>query len=377
MAKNEEKNEGVKIKVVGIGGGGCNAVERMLESGIEGVEFIAINTDLQALERSHATNRIQIGPTLTKGLGSGGDPEKGRAAAEESKNEVRKALDGADMVFIAAGLGGGTGTGGAPLVAEVARELGALSVAVVTKPFRFEGVRRVKLAEQGLENLMGHVDTVIAIPNDRIKEVVEMKATMAEAFRKVNEVLHHGVQGLVEIITKAGNINVDFEDVRTIMQNAGPALMGIGYGVGQDRAIQAAESAVRNKLVDVDIKGAKGVLVNIACSDDMTISEFNEAMTFIQSLCDQNDANIITGYVIDPSLQGELRITLLATGFDPTSHQQRLVVDTALGDRSEDTSVKVQDRAVTAVRDHATTPVVDATDYEVPAFIRENRPRQV
>ncbi len=380
MAKSEEKRAGVSIKVVGIGGGGCNAVERMLESGIESVEFIAINTDSQALDRSHAQTRIQIGPTLTKGLGSGGDPEKGRAATEESKNEVRKALDGADMVFIAAGLGGGTGTGGAPLVAEIARELGALSVAVVTKPFQFEGSRRVRLAEEGLKGLMGRVDTVIAIPNDRIREVVEMKTTMSEAFRKVNEVLHHGVQGLVEIITKAGTMNVDFEDVKTIMSNAGPALMGIGYGVGQERAIQAAESAVRNKLVDVDIQGAKGVLVNIACSEDLTLNEFNEAMTYIRSLCDPEDANIITGYAIDPDLEGTIRITLLATGFDPSSHHQRISADTAFAvvDKNDEAVPTMKERiTVGANRDQVTPTVVDDADFEIPAFIRENKPRQV
>jgi cell division protein FtsZ len=304
------------IKVVGVGGGGGNAVQRMIESGIKGVEFLVMNTDVQVLDLSPATKKVQLGANLTRGLGAGGSPETGKAAAEESKAEIRKVLEGADMVFITAGMGGGTGTGAAQVVADVSQELGALTVAVVTKPFKFEGPRRERLAESGIAGLLPKVDTIITIPNDKILNVVERKTTLKEAFRVADDVLRQGVQGISDIITIAGEINVDFADVRAVMKNQGPALMGIGYGMGEHRALQAAKSATSSPLLEQTIYGAKALLVNITAGEDMTLAETSEAMDFIYSLCDQDEVNIIFGTVTDPSLEGTVRISVLATGFE-------------------------------------------------------------
>lgn len=309
------------IKVIGVGGGGSNAVNRMIEAGIKGVEFIAMNTDIQVLDLSNATKKVQLGTTLTRGLGAGGNPEVGKAAAEESKNEIRKVLEGADMVFITAGMGGGTGTGAASVVAELAREIGALTVAVVTRPFGFEGAKRGKLAIQGVNGLTGRVDTIIVIPNDKLMSVVERRTTLKEAFRVADDVLRQGVQGISDIITIPGQINVDFADVRAVMSNAGPALMGIGYGIGEGRALQAAESATNSPLLEQTIHGAKGLLVNITSGDDLTLSEASEAMDYIQSLCDEVEANIFFGTVVDAEMENSVRITVLATGFDPDSNE--------------------------------------------------------
>jgi cell division protein FtsZ len=309
------------IKVIGVGGGGSNAVNRMMETGIRGVDFIAKNTDVQVLDTSPAPTKVQLGESLTRGLGAGGDPEKGKGAAEESKQEIRRALEGADMVFVTAGMGGGTGTGAAPIVAELAREIGALTVAVVTRPFGFEGPRRSKLADKGVSSLMGMVDTIITIPNDRLLSVAEKKTPLTEAFRIADDVLRQGVQGISDIITIPGQINVDFADVRAVMANAGPALMGIGYGVGEQRAIQAAQSATNSPLLEQTIHGARGLLVNLTSSDDLTLAEANEAMGYIQDLCDVAEANIFFGTVIDPTMEGTVRITVLATGFDPYSRE--------------------------------------------------------
>jgi len=307
------------IKVVGVGGGGGNAVQRMIESGIQGVEFIVMNTDVQVLDRSPATKKVQLGINYAKGLGAGGDPASGRASAEESKADIRKALEGADMVFITACMGGGTGTGAAEVIADVAQEMDALTVAVVTKPFKFEGVRRERRAEEGIKSLLPKVDTIITIPNDKILSVVERKTTLQEAFRVADDVLRQGVQGISDIITIPGEINVDFADVRAVMKNQGPALMGIGYGVGEHRALQAAKSATSSPLLEQTIHGAKALLVNITASDDMTLAETSDAMNFIHELCDQEEVNIIFGTVTDPSLEGTVRISVLATGFDPNA----------------------------------------------------------
>jgi cell division protein FtsZ len=287
----------------------------MLASGIQGVEFIAMNTDVQALEQSSAPIKLQLGSNLTRGLGAGANPEIGRGAAEESRNEIRRVLEGADMVFVTAGMGGGTGTGAAAVVAELAKEIGALTVAVVTKPFLFEGARRRKLAEQGITALMGRVDTLITIPNDKLLSVVEKKTTMVDAFRVADDVLRQGVQGISDIITIPGQINVDFADVRAVMQNAGPALMGIGLGVGEQRALQAAQSATNSPLLEQTIHGARGLLVNITSSDDLTLAETTEAMSYIEQLCDADEVNIFFGTVVDPSMEGTVRVTVLATGF--------------------------------------------------------------
>ncbi len=327
---NVEKINSAVIKVIGVGGGGSNAVNRMLEAGIQGVEFIAMNTDKQVLEKSSATNKVQLGVNLTRGLGAGGNPEIGKSAAEESKNEIRKSLEGADMVFITGGMGGGTGTGAAPVIADLAREIGALTVAVVTRPFAFEGPRRAKLAEQGITSLIGRVDTMITIPNDRLMSVVEKKTTLTEAFRVADDVLRQGVQGISDIITIPGVVNVDFADVRAVMSNAGPALMGIGYGLGEQRAMQAARSATSSPLLEQTIFGAKGLLVNITSSDDLTLAEANEAMNFIQSLCDEEEANIFFGLVTDPTMESSVRITVLATGFNPYTSEGRKVAQANL-----------------------------------------------
>ncbi len=327
---NVEKINSAVIKVIGVGGGGSNAVNRMLEAGIQGVEFIAMNTDKQVLEKSTATNKVQLGINLTRGLGAGGNPEIGKSAAEESKNEIRKSLEGADMVFITGGMGGGTGTGAAPVIADLAREIGALTVAVVTRPFAFEGPRRAKLAEQGITSLIGRVDTMITIPNDRLMSVVEKKTTLTEAFRVADDVLRQGVQGISDIITIPGVVNVDFADVRAVMSNAGPALMGIGYGLGEQRAMQAARSATSSPLLEQTIFGAKGLLVNITSSDDLTLAEANEAMNFIQSLCDEEEANIFFGLVTDPTMESSVRITVLATGFNPYTSEGRKVAQANL-----------------------------------------------
>jgi cell division protein FtsZ len=305
-----------RIKVIGCGGGGTNAVNRMIEAGLTGVEFIAMNTDIQVLDLSTADYKLQLGENLTRGLGAGGTPDVGRGAAEESKSDIKKALEGADMVFVTAGMGGGTGTGAAPVIAEIAKELGILTVAVVTKPFKFEGPRRARLAEEGVDNLRDKVDTVIIIPNDRLIGVVEKRAAITEAFREADDVLRQGVQGISDIITIPGIINVDFADVRAVMLNAGTALMGIGVGHGDHRAMEAAQAAISSPLLETSIEGARAALINITGGSDITLAEFTEAAELVMAAMDKEDANIIYGLVQDPRLEDEVRITVLATGFD-------------------------------------------------------------
>jgi len=317
------------IKVLGIGGGGSNAVNRMIEANIQGVEFIAMNTDVQVLELAKAPTKIQIGANLTRGLGAGGNPEVGKNAAEESRNQIREILSDADMVFITAGMGGGTGTGAAPIIAELAKEANALTIAVVTKPFTWEGAKRRKIAEEGISALSEIVDTIICIPNDRLLPVVDRRTTLIESFRVADDVLRQGVQAISDIITIPGMINVDFADVRAIMSNAGPALMGIGYGTGEHRAQQAAQSAVSNPLLETTIEGATRLLVNITASEDITLAEANEAMMFIQNLAASDAANIIFGTVLNKELDGEVRITVLASGFDQTTAMGRKALQTA------------------------------------------------
>jgi cell division protein FtsZ len=306
---------GARIKVIGVGGGGGNAVNRMIDAGIEGIEFVVANTDLQALKRSHASVKIQLGGRLTKGLGAGADPEVGRQAALEDTDKIIEVLEGADMVFVTTGLGGGTGTGGAPIVASLATELGALTVAVVTKPFLFEGRRRLQQAEQGLNELHESVDTVITIPNERLFGAVPQGASFADAFRAADDVLRQAVQGISDLITVPGFINLDFADVRTIMQGMGMALMGTGYARGENRAIEATQEAISSPLLEeASIKGAKGVLINITGGPDLTLVEVNEAATIVRQEADE-DANIIFGHVIDESMADAMKITVIATGF--------------------------------------------------------------
>lgn len=307
-----------KIRVVGLGGGGSNAINSMIASQhIQGVEFIVINTDAQALMASQSPQKIQIGEELTRGLGSGGDPEVGRQAAEESEDKIREALAGSDMVFLTAGMGGGTGTGAIPVAAKIAREVGALTVGVVTKPFGFEGTRRMLNAEDGIENLKDKVDTLIVIPNQRLLDVVDRKMKLTDAFRVADSVLGQGVQGISDLIVMPGLINVDFADVKAIMSNAGSALMGIGTGTGENRAQIAARTAISSPLLEISIEGAKGVLFNIIGGDDLTMTEVDEAAKVIAQAADP-DANIIFGATIDEGMVDQVKITVVATGFDET-----------------------------------------------------------
>jgi len=303
------------IKVVGVGGGGCNAVNRMVQARITGVEFVGVNTDAQALQRCDAETRIRIGDRISRGLGVGGDPDRGRAAAEESREELKDALKGADMVFITAGMGGGTGTGGAPLVAGVAKDIGALTVAVVTRPFGFEGAKRRQQAEQGISQLGDEVDTLIVIPNDRLLAVCDQKATVSQAFTMADDVLRQGIQGIADVITTPGDINLDFADVRRIMSDAGPALMAIGRAEGENRAVEAAQAAISSPLLDVNIHGARGVLFNVSSSGTMGLHELNMAAQVIAEVVDP-EAEIIFGTSTDSDLNEEVKITLIATGFD-------------------------------------------------------------
>lgn len=303
------------IKVLGVGGGGSNAVNRMIEEGMGGVDFVVVNTDAQALLSSKAKTRVRIGDKLTRGLGAGGNPEIGRKAAEESADELYEVLRGSDMVFITCGMGGGTGTGAAPIVAQAARELGALTIGVVTRPFTFEGARRIQAAESGIEALKGQVDTLIVIPNDRLLQIVDKRASLQDAFSMADDVLRQGIQGISELITIPGLINLDFNDVRAIMSEGGAALMAVGRATGEDRARQAAELAISSNLLDVTIDGARGILFNVTGGPDMSLFEVNEAAAIIKETA-HPDVNLIFGAVIDENMGDEVRITVIATGFE-------------------------------------------------------------
>ncbi|MFC1928987.1 cell division protein FtsZ [Chloroflexota bacterium] len=314
MAKSSFSPSPAKIKVIGLGGGGCNAITRMVQEEIRGVEFIAMNTDAQAMALTEAPIRVQLGERLSRGLGVGGDHVNGQKAAEESRDEIKDAASGADMVFITCGMGGGTGTGAAPVVAEVAKQSGALTIAVVTKPFAFEGTHRCKVAEEGITNLLGKVDTLIIIPNDRLLDLCDQKTGVDNAFKLADDVLRHGVQAISEVITVPGMINLDFADVKAVMKDAGPAWMSMGRGSGQNRAVDAAKEALASPLLDVSATGSKGVLFNVVGSSSLTLYEVNEAANVIRQAVDP-EANIIFGVAHDPSMDKEIRITLIATGF--------------------------------------------------------------
>ncbi|OPX88362.1 MAG: Cell division protein FtsZ [Pelotomaculum sp. PtaB.Bin104] len=314
------------IKVIGVGGGGNNAVNRMISAGLKGVEFIAVNTDAQALHLAQANQKIQVGVKLTKGLGSGGNPDIGQKAAEESRDEIIQALRGADMVFVTCGMGGGTGTGAAPVVAEVAKELGALTVGVVTKPFTFEGRKRASQAENGIDILKSKVDTLITIPNDRLLQVIDKHTSIVEAFRIADDVLRQGVQGISDLIAVPGLINLDFADVKTIMRETGSALMGIGSAVGDNRATEAARVAISSPLLETSIEGARGVLLNITGGTSLGLFEVNEAAEIIAQAADP-EANIIFGAVIDENMEEEVRVTVIATGFDQVSRKKEPKAD--------------------------------------------------
>ena len=320
MSSQSLENDGIaRIKVVGVGGGGCNAVTRMFKERVQGVEYLGVNTDAQALMRSEVPMRIRMGDKLTRGLGVGGNPEVGRESAEESRDEIYESVKDSDMVFIAAGMGGGTGTGAAPIVAEIAKEAEALTIAVVTKPFGFEGTKRKKLAEEGIAKLKDKVDTLIVIPNDRLFSVCDETVTMANAFRLADDVLRQGVQSIAELVTVPGEINLDFADIKTVMSNAGPAWMSIGRGSGQNKAVDAAKAAVSSPLLDVSIDGAKGILFNVSGGSDLSLMEVEAAADVIRSAADP-DANIFFGLVTDIKMEDEVKITLVATGF-PTAEE--------------------------------------------------------
>jgi len=314
VAKTSYVPSGAKIKVVGCGGAGCNAITRMVRGGVRGVEFIAMNTDAQHLEVTEAATRIHLGERLTRGLGAGGDHMVGQKAAEESREEIKQAISGADMVFVTAGMGGGTGTGSIPMVAQIAKQSGALTIAVVTKPFAFEGTHRSQVAEEGVLNLVDKVDTLIIIPNERLFELCDPKTGVDGAFQMADEVLFHGVQAIAEVVTVPGLVNLDFADVKTIMKDAGPAWMSLGHGSGQNRAVEAAKEALASPLLDVSIDGAKGVLFNIAGGSNFTLFEVNGAADVIRQSVDP-EANVIFGVVLDPAMGNDVRMTLIATGF--------------------------------------------------------------
>ncbi|MBI2830979.1 MAG: cell division protein FtsZ [Chloroflexi bacterium] len=314
MAKSNFCASPAKIKVIGCGGGGSNAITRMVRQGIQGVEFIAMNTDAQALAVTEAPVRVQLGEKLTRGLGAGGDHNVGKKAAEESKDEIREIISGADMIFVTCGMGGGTGTGSAPVVAELAKQSGALTISVVTRPFTFEGTHRNKVAEEGIQNMVGKADTLIIIPNDRLLELCDQKTGVDNAFKMADDVLTHGVQAIAEVITVPGIINLDFADVKAVMKDAGPAWMSIGNGTGKDRAVMAAKEALASPLLDVSITGARGVLFNVVGGTTLTLFEVNEAAEIIKAAVDP-EANIIFGVAHDPGMNEDVRITLIATGF--------------------------------------------------------------
>ena len=355
------------IKVVGVGGAGTNAVNRMIEEGVAGVHFVAMNTDAQALKQSKAPMRLPLGGDSTRGLGAGGDPQVGEAAARESEKLIQAELEGCDMVFITAGMGGGTGTGAAPVVAEVARRMGILTVGVVTKPFLFEGPRRRRLAQEGSARLKEHVDTLITVPNDRLLEFVEKKATMQQAFSAADDVLRQGVQGLSDIIMLPGVINVDFADVRSVMKDAGVALMGLGRGVGEQRARVAAQNAASSPLLETNIQGAKKILVNISAGSDFSIGEAHEAMEYIMQFADAEDADIIMGHVLKSESVGEVTVTLLAAGMPGTT--------ATMTDREVFPTVATAPSIPAANRAGVVPQPIqlDEIDLDIPTFLRRQR----
>jgi cell division protein FtsZ len=358
------------IKVIGVGGGGTNAVNRMVDSGIRGVEFVAVNTDRQALILSKAASKIQIGEKITRGLGAGANPDIGAQAAEESKSEITEALRGADMVFVTAGMGGGTGTGAAPIVAAAARELGILTIGVVTKPFTFEGKKRLSQAERGIESLKGKVDTLVVIPNDKLLQIIDRRTSIVEAFKMADDVLRQGVQGISDLIAVPGLVNLDFADVKTIMLNTGMAHMGIGRASGENRAEEAAKAAINSPLLETSIEGARGVLLSITGGTDLGMFEVNTACELVQKSIDA-DANIIFGVVIDESMGDEMAVTVIATGFDkdriPQSSVERILKE-GMPQSSSRSS-----RFFEAVKSSSN----DKGDLEVPKFLRSNGSKKI
>ncbi len=353
------------IKVIGVGGAGNNAVNRMVESGIKGVEFIAVNTDEQILEKSKAGTTIQIGEKITKGLGAGANPDIGAQSAEENKSEITEALRGADMVFVTAGMGGGTGTGAAPIVASVAKEMGILTIGIVTKPFTFEGKKRLSQAERGIESLKGKVDTLVVIPNDKLLQIIDRKTTMVEAFRMADDVLRQGVQGISDLIAIPGLVNLDFADVKTIMLNTGMAHMGIGSASGENRAEDAAKQAIQSPLLETSIEGARGVIINITGGNDLGLHEVNTAAELVQRSVDP-EANIIFGAVIDENMNDEISITVIATGFENDSPVS------TLGSGVDKIVSKAWDKKISSIPS-STENSSNPNDLDIPSFLRKNK----
>lgn len=365
-----------KIKVVGVGGGGGNALNRMIDSDLENVEFIAINTDAQALYYNNAPHKINIGKAVTKGLGAGSNPEVGKRAAEESSEEIRAALEGCDMVFVTAGMGGGTGSGAAPVVAEIAKEMGALTVAIVTKPFTFEGKMRMKHAGQSLEVLRERVDTLIVIPNDKILNIIDKKTPLTDAFTIVDDVLRQGIQGISDLITVGGLINVDFADVKTIMENAGSALMGIGFGAGENRAVEAARAAIDSPLLELSIDGAQGIILNITGGNDLSMFEIDEAARVVTEYTSE-DSHVIFGAVVNDAYTGELKVTVIATGFDEQEQMKKMEEDrkkhitTGFGIRGAVKKPMGIKGSPSKQVQPANRPLTREEELEIPAFIRK------
>jgi len=356
-----------RIKVVGVGGGGCNAVERMIQEGLRGVEFVGVNTDAQALLQSSASIRVRIGDKLTRGLGAGGDPENGRKAAEESAEDLYKVLKGSDMVFVTAGIGGGTGTGAAPIIAQISREIGALTIGVVTRPFTFEGTRRMQTAEAGISKLKEQVDTLIVIPNDRLLQIVDKRVSLNDAFLVADDVLRQGIQGISELITIPGLINLDFADVRTIMSEGGAALMAVGRASGEDRAAKAAEHAITSNLLDITIDGARGILFNVTGGPDLTLFEVNNAAAIIKETA-HPDVNLIFGAVIDPDMGDDIRITVIATGFDRTGVPRHMLRQRPK--RTNASEAKTPENSGSMpVREHEYA-TYNLEDLDIPTFLR-------
>lgn len=355
-----------RIKVVGVGGGGSNAVNRMIEEGLSGIEFVAVNTDAQALLLSDAPTRVRIGDKLTRGLGAGGDPERGQKAAEESAEDLYEVLKGSDMVFIAAGIGGGTGTGAAPIIAQIAKEIGALTIGVVTRPFTFEGAKRAQSAESGISRLKEQVDTLIVIPNDRLLQIADKKASLHDAFKIADDVLRQGIQGISELITVPGLINLDFADVRTIMSEGGAALMAVGRANGEDRARTAAEQAISSTLLDITIDGARGILFNVTGGHDLSLFEVNQAAAIIKETA-HPDVNLIFGAVIDPSMGDDLRVTVIATGFDSSHTTRKRTVQRA---RSRTEARATNGPGASIPVEEFQPQAFDMNDLDIPAFLR-------
>ncbi|MBC2250026.1 cell division protein FtsZ [Listeria cossartiae subsp. cayugensis] len=376
------------IKVIGVGGGGNNAVNRMIEHGVQGVEFISVNTDAQALNLAKAETKLQIGTKLTRGLGAGAVPEIGKKAAEESREQIEEALKGSDMVFVTAGMGGGTGTGAAPVIAQIAKEMGALTVGVVTRPFGFEGPKRTKQALAGSEAMKEAVDTLIVIPNDRLLQIVDKNTPMLEAFREADNVLRQGVQGISDLIAVPGLINLDFADVKTIMTNRGSALMGIGIATGENRAAEAAKKAISSPLLETSVDGAKGVLMNITGGSNLSLYEVQEAAEIVSSASDE-DVNMIFGSVINDELQDELIVTVIATGFDEEKQAQQAQANrrpnqsiqvnrpnyAVQEEQQNDYAQNAPQQANAPVHEQQAEPQQNSSDVDVPAFIR-NRNRR-